>query len=97
CPSRPFPCLPAPSADPPPHPRGRVVRAARSHWTEEYKEYTDPHGKPFLWLTGGLVNEEPESTDTDLYWLHRDYATVVPATPNQTVVDQIPSLSGRYE
>lgn len=75
----------------------KVVRAARSHWTEEYKEYTDPHGKPFMWLTGGLVNEEPDSTDTDLYWLHRDYATVVPATPNQTVVAQIPSLSKRYE
>ena len=65
----------------------KVVRAARSHWTEEYQEYTDPHGKPFYWLTGGLVNEEPEATDTDLYWLDRNYATVVPSTTSQNALD----------
>lgn len=75
----------------------KVVRAARSHWTEEYQEYIDPHGKPFLWLTGGLVNDEPEASDTELYWLHRNYATVVPATPDQTVAGVIPDLASLYE
>lgn len=63
----------------------KVVRAARSHWTEEYQTYTDPHGKPFYWLTGSLVNEEPEMADTDLYWLDRHYASVVPCTPDQNL------------
>ncbi|MDE7385955.1 MAG: 5'/3'-nucleotidase SurE [Muribaculaceae bacterium] len=67
----------------------KVVRAARSHWTEEYQTYTDPHGKPFYWLTGGLVNEEPDATDTDLYWLDRNYATVVPSTTSQNALDAI--------
>ncbi|MDE6402400.1 MAG: 5'/3'-nucleotidase SurE, partial [Muribaculaceae bacterium] len=67
----------------------KVVRAARSHWTEEYQTYTDPHGKPFYWLTGGLVNEEPDATDTDLYWLDRNYATVVPSTTSQNAPDAI--------
>lgn len=75
----------------------KVVRAARSHWTEEYQVYTDPHGKPFYWLTGGLINEEPDATDTDLYWLHRNYATIVPATPGQNAVDAIPPLSELYK
>ena len=44
----------------------KVVRAARSHWTDEYEEYIDPHGKPFFWLTGRIVNEEPGNPETDL-------------------------------
>lgn len=61
----------------------RVVRAAKSHWTEEYQEYLDPHGKPFYWLTGRLVSDEEENPETDLYWLTRRYATVVPVRADQ--------------
>ncbi|MCM1450179.1 MAG: 5'/3'-nucleotidase SurE [Clostridiales bacterium] len=75
----------------------KVVRAARSHWTEEYQEYADPHGKPFYWLTGGLINEEPEADNTDLYWLARNYATIVPVTPWSSVVDSIPRVNELFE
>lgn len=61
----------------------KVVRAARSHWTEEYQQYTDPHGKPFYWLTGKQINEELDNPDTDLYWLGRNHATCVPCTALQ--------------
>lgn len=61
----------------------KVVRAARSHWTEEYRQYTDPHGKPFYWLTGQQINEEPDDPATDLYWLGRAYATCVPCVALQ--------------
>lgn len=71
----------------------KVARSAKSHWTEEYKEYIDPHGKPFYWLTGDQVNDEPEATDTDLYWLGRNYATIVPVTPDQTNIAVIPAVS----
>lgn len=56
----------------------KVVRAARSHWTEEYRQYLDPHGMPFYWLTGRQVDEEEGNPHTDLYWLPRGYATCVP-------------------
>lgn len=75
----------------------KVVRAARSHWTQEYQRYVDPHGKQFYWLTGGLINEEPDSTDTDMYWLDRNYASVVPSTPSQNAVEAIPLLADRLE
>ncbi len=39
---------------------------------------TDPLGVPFYWLTGKFINEEPEATDTDEYWLQRRYISVVP-------------------
>ncbi|MDE6267277.1 MAG: 5'/3'-nucleotidase SurE [Muribaculaceae bacterium] len=71
----------------------KVVRAATSHWTEEYQEYLDPHGKPFYWLKGKIINEEPEASDTDLYWLDRNFATIVPARVNQNAIDHIDSTS----
>ncbi len=67
----------------------KVVRSARSRWTEEYQEYTDPHGKPFYWLTGKQINEEPEAVDTDLHWLPLNYATVVPTRADQNAVEAI--------
>lgn len=71
----------------------KVCRSARSHWSEEYQEYTDPHGTPFYWLTGNIINEEPDSTDTDLYWLDRNYASIVPVRADQNALDAIPSLT----
>lgn len=61
----------------------KVVRAAMSRWTEEYRRYDDPHGHPFFLLSGELINEEPESEETDLYWLSRQFATAVPVTVDQ--------------
>lgn len=72
----------------------KVVRAARSHWSEEYAAYTDPHGKPFYWLSGNLVNEEPDNSDTDMYWLARNYATIVPAHPSQDDIQAHASVKG---
>lgn len=62
----------------------KAVRAARSHWTEDYKEYQDPFGHPFYWLSGTQINEEPDDPATDLYWLSRNYATVVPVIADQS-------------
>lgn len=70
----------------------KVVRAARGYWTEEYADYTDPHGKPFYWLTGKFHNEEPGNPDTDLYWLERGYASIVPCRPDQSAPDQIEGI-----
>lgn len=72
----------------------KVVRAARGYWTEEYAEYTDPHGKPFYWLTGKFHNEEPDCPDTDLYWTDRGYASVVPCRPDQSAFDKVTEVKG---
>ncbi len=74
----------------------KVCRSARSHWSEEYKEYLDPHGKPFYWLTGNIINEEPGSTDTDLYWLDRHYASIVPVRADQNALASLPELEGIF-
>ena len=71
----------------------RVCRAARGHWSEEYERYVDPSGNPFYWLTGRFVNEEPDATDTDEYFLDRGYISIVPVTPEQTQFTAIAPLS----
>lgn len=70
----------------------KVTRAARGYWTEEYADYTTPHGAPFYWLTGRFHNLEPDAPDTDEYWLARNYATVVPIRPDQTAHDMITAM-----
>lgn len=54
-----------------------VCRECKAHWSEEYKEYTDPFGRKFYMLAGHMVNDEPESTDTDLYALSHGHASLV--------------------
>ena len=73
----------------------RVCRAARGHWSEEYERYVDPSGNPFYWLTGRFVNEEPDATDTDEYFLDHGYISIVPVTPEQTQFSAIRPLSDR--
>lgn len=62
----------------------RIVRSARGNWSDEYKEYTDPHGKKFYWLTGKFDNEEPESEDTDEWCLAHGIVSVVPVMLDRT-------------
>lgn len=54
-----------------------ISRECQAHWSEEYKEYKDPFGRSFFMLAGHLVNDEPSSTDTDLYALDHGYTSVV--------------------
>lgn len=75
----------------------RVCRAAQGHWSEEYMRYTDPSGDPFYWLTGRFVNGEPDATDTDEYWLGKNYISVVPVSPDQTVLSAIPAFAKIYD
>ena len=46
----------------------RVVRACRGNWSDEYKEYTDPHGHKFYWLTGVRERERKPPTRTNGAW-----------------------------
>lgn len=59
-------------------------RECRAHWSEEYEEYRDPMGRPFFMLAGHLVNDEPDSPDTDLYALDNGRTSVVAEFLNRT-------------
>lgn len=63
----------------------RLVRACKGNWSDEYKEYTDPAGKKFYWLTGKFINEEPDNTDTDEWCLSHGIVSVVPTMLDRTL------------
>lgn len=65
------------------------VRSAVGYWKEEFEERVDPRGRVYYWLTGSYHNEEPDNPETDLYWLDRNYATIVPCRADQTAYDQL--------
>ena len=71
----------------------KTVRAAKGRWTEEYADFTSPHGIPFYWLTGKFHNDEPDNPETDEYWLSRQYGTIVPIHPDQTATDKISEIA----
>lgn len=75
----------------------KVCRATRGHWTDEYKRYLDPLGVPFYLLTGHFINDEPDATDTDEYWLQRRYVSVVPVSADQTAHNAVRELTSRFE
>lgn len=73
----------------------KVARAAEGYWTEEFAHYTDPNGRPYYWLTGHFHNLEPDSPDTDLYWLEQGYASIVPCRPDQTAHEDMSEVCNR--
>ena len=44
-----------------------------------------------------MINEEPDSDDTDLYWLDRNFATIVPTQIDQSDLGLIPSVKELLE
>ncbi len=52
-------------------------RECKAHWSEEYKRYEDPFGLPFFMLSGYMINDEPLSSDTDLFALEHGHTSVV--------------------
>lgn len=75
------------SAEPPTE--MRLARACRGNWSDEYKRYTDPAGRPFFMLSGRFESQEPEATDTDEWMLAHGIVSVVP-----TMLDRTASLDG---
>lgn len=55
----------------------KYCKASQGYWTDEYAEYRDPNGRPFYFLTGHFVDNDPDDPETDNYWLSRNWATAV--------------------
>ena len=61
----------------------KETRECRGHWSDEYKEYTDPHGKKFYWLAGEFINDEADKPDTDQSLLDAGWISIVPCELNR--------------
>ncbi len=68
-------------------PKGiRVCRQSDGYWESEYHYLEGDEKTDMAWfqVTGTYINNEPEATDTDRYWLDREFVSVVPTTIDQT-------------
>ena len=79
----------------------RLAVPCRGHWNDEYKEYTDPHGNKFYWLTGKFENEEPENEITDEWCLSHGIISVVPVAIDRSVpagndLEWLKEISAKY-
>lgn len=79
----------------------RLCTPCRGHWNDEYKEYTDPHGKKFYWLTGKFENLEPDNEHTDEWALDHGMVSVVPVVLDRSAtslpdISWLPAAIARY-
>ena len=63
----------------------RICVPCKGKWNDEYKEYTDPHGHKFYWLTGTYENLEPDNELTDEWALSHGHISIVPVAIDRTV------------
>lgn len=66
----------------------RLTKSCKGNWTDEYKEYIDPNGGKFYWLTGKFVNDEPDNPDTDEWCLSHGIVSVVPVMLDRTAPEE---------
>ncbi len=55
----------------------QLCRQANAKWKENFIERKDPYGKKYYWLTGEFINMD-KGKDTDIYFLEKGFASIVP-------------------
>ena len=64
--------------------RGMMVcRQSKARWKDCYDRRTDPHGRPYFWLSGQFECSD-KGVGTDQYALENGYVSVVPTTTDST-------------
>ena len=69
----------------------RVCHQAKARWTQSFEKRTDPQGRPYWWLTGRFVCNDPPET-SDEWALAHGYISVVPIQPDYTCHEAIGKL-----
>ena len=70
----------------------RICHEARARWHDSFEQRTDPQGRPYWWLTGKFVCDNPPET-SDEWALEHGYVSVVPVCPDFTRYDAIDKLT----
>ncbi len=61
----------------------KVCRQANAYWEDRFDQRLDQHNRTYYWLTGDFKDQK-EQTDTDVYWISKGYATIVPTQFDMT-------------
>lgn len=69
----------------------KVCKQAHAYWADRFDKREDQFGKTYYWLTGDFINED-QKEPTDLYWIAKNYATVVPTKFDMTAHEQLSNI-----
>lgn len=69
----------------------KVCRQAHAYWEDSFDKRLDQFNKPYYWLTGEFTDQD-KSEFTDLYWIDRGYATLVPTQFDMTAYEAMKEL-----
>lgn len=61
----------------------KICRQAHAYWADRFEKREDQFGKPYYWLSGDFVDVTADE-DTDLDWIAKGYATIVPTQFDMT-------------
>lgn len=61
----------------------RVCQQANAFWEDRFDKRYDQFNQPYYWLTGDFYDKDDQE-GTDLYWIDRGYASVVPTQFDMT-------------
>lgn len=73
----------------------KVCRQANAYWEDRFDKRLDQFNRTYYWLTGDFKDQQGEA-DTDVYWIEKGYATVVPTQFDLTayaVIEKIENWS----
>ncbi len=74
----------------------RLARQARAKWQENFEQRHDPYKRPYYWLLGEFVNEDP-GRDTDEAALAAGYVSVVPCRYDLTHYDALDAMAQSWD
>ncbi len=69
----------------------KICRQAHAYWEDRFDKRYDQFNKPYYWLTGDFKDQE-QAEDTDLFWIEKGYATVVPTKFDMTAYDALATI-----
>lgn len=69
----------------------KSCRQAHAFWADRFDKRFDQFNRPYYWLTGDFADQD-KSENTDLYWIEKGYATIVPTQFDMTAHKYVEEL-----
>ena len=69
----------------------KVCRQAHAYWEDSFEKRKDQFNRPYYWLTGDFKGHD-DTEDTDLYWIDKGFATIVPTQFDMTAYEAMKEL-----
>ena len=70
----------------------KIARQGHAFWEDRFEKRNDQFNKPYYWLAGDFLKMDAEE-GTDLYWLEKGFASIVPTKYDLTAFEMIDELT----